>query len=86
MPFKTKKRKAAAKHHVVEINPGGTVSYTGGSRYLDEGSGEKSGSNKVLDRANGADLKSELSRILLLAGVIIGLQLALKLVDLPILK
>lgn len=88
MPFKTKKKKLAAIKHRVAVSAGGGVSY----RIVEEPAivaknGETSRRNLAqVDSFDGPDVKNELVRIVLLAGIIIGLQLALKLTNLPFLN
>lgn len=86
MPFKTKKKKVAASHNRLSYTTSGFVSYspvehfkkvaTESTRVVPE-SGH-------LTSSEGLEVKSELVKIIVLAGVIIGLQIALKLSNLRI--
>lgn len=88
MPFKTKKRKIAALHNRVSYTTGGFVSYTRvlGSAKVDTESEKLVKGTGHVTLSEGLKVKSELVKIIVLAGAIIGLQIALKLSNLPIFK
>lgn len=86
MPFKTKKKKVAANKHRIVFDPSGSVGYQALDKEEYVESQQKSKKIEEKSTFAGRDVHLELFKILLLAGLIIGLQLALKLVNLPFLK
>lgn len=90
MPFKTRKKKQAALKNRVAISMDGAVSYTSFAQTKEaEKSREESYARRVdvLDgELNLPGFKREILKIVLLAALIIGFQLALKFSNLPILK
>ena len=87
MPFKTKRRKLAAAKHRVLINESGVVSW---NRLDSPGPARKKvKASYAIDEVGLLSLpevKRELTHIVLLASIIMGLQLALKLTNLPFLS
>ena len=90
MPFKTRKKKQAALKNRVAVSASGAVSYTGFAQMKEtEKSREESHARRmdVLEgELNLPGFKKEIVKIVLLATLIIGFQLALKFSNLPILK
>ena len=83
MPFKTKRQKLAASgRHTISFSDTATVAYKNRSvsdnREAVSTPGPSKKSVKIID-ADYRFVKAELSRIILLAAMIIGLQVALKL-------
>ena len=83
MPFKTKNRKVAAKNrHFVNFNDNVIVSYSGGKQSAMRTKHSHDSESGKVSRTIEADysfVKRELRKITLLATLIIGLQIALKL-------
>lgn len=89
MPFKTKSKKIAAGKHRIALTEDGLVAYSKGivgETKHDPVKGKNVGTYASGSTVLGSDIKSELFRIVLLASGIIGLQLALKLSNIPIFK
>ena len=90
MPFKTRKKKQAAIKHRVAVSVNGAVSYTG---FVEKGQSPKSPDKGALRHMEELDselnlpgFKKEIIKIVLLATLIIGFQLALKFSNLTFLK
>lgn len=90
MPFKTKKKKQAALKNRVAVSASGSVSYSGFAETKEQvqrPDGVSSKHQNALDlELNLPRFKGELVKIVLLAILIIGFQLALKFSNLPFLK
>lgn len=86
MPFKTKRHKiSAASRHVINYSNSATLSYSSKNSLKKEAA---ESSQIILKNVRTIEkdysfVKSELMKILLLATIIIGLQLALKFSNLP---
>lgn len=83
MPFKTRRQKASAAEKKISFSALGSVTYRGPS--LEKVSGavvDKLRMGELTGEVNGQEVKSELAKIVLLAGLIIGLQVALKVLHL----
>ncbi len=79
MPFKTRRHKQSAAEKKISFSALGSVTYKGPS--LEKVSGaavEKLRMSELTGEVDGQEVKSELVKIVLLAGLIIGLQIALK--------
>lgn len=89
MPFKTKKKKVSAVgRHVVNFSDNAVVSYSSAGQSQNQTQKTSGVENVKISRTIEADykfVKSELTRITLLAAMIIGLQIALKLSHFPFL-
>ncbi len=83
MPFKTKKKKVSAVgRHVINYSENAVVSYSSGKQSFIHAEGNSNDLNLKISRTIEADygfVKNELARISLLAAMIIGFQIALKL-------
>ena len=83
MPFKTKKKKVSAVgRHVINYSENAVVSYSSGKQSFIHTKGNSNELNVKNSRTIEVDygfVKNELTRISLLAAMIIGLQIALKL-------
>ncbi len=91
MPFKTKKKKLAALKNRVAVSASGAISYTTISdKKPEQAQGSLGGTTRYLGRLdtelNLPGFKREIIKIILLAALIIGFQLALKFSNLPFLK
>ena len=85
MPFKTRRRKVSAASRRLSFSSLGSVTY---KTAISESIDHKTGKNQVHKLTNDVEVgevKSELVKIVLLAGLIIGLQIALKILHLQIL-
>ncbi|MEK7580667.1 MAG: hypothetical protein AAB512_00130 [Patescibacteria group bacterium] len=90
MPFKTKRRKIAAKNRIV-FTESGVISYKVADHdeqvtVLGHSDAHKNVANRLTSEIDYKKLQSELTRIILLALFIIGLQLALKFSNIPLFK
>ena len=89
MPFKTRKKKVSAVgRHVINFSENTVISYSSGDRKVVQNKTTSSVEDVKYSRSIEADygfVKSELAKITLLAAMIIGLQVALKLSHLPLL-
>ncbi len=85
MPFKTKRHKQSAASRRVNFIEGGLVSYRREARVETIKTDDEKGKNlksSALGLAESYEyVRSELVKISILAGIIIGLQLALKLAN-----
>lgn len=94
MPFKTKRRKLSAAEKHIKFTEEGLISYTSNKEgiYKDEAD-NKSATASVRHRisglvteVDGVGVRRELTKIVLLAALIIGLQIALKISNLPLFR
>lgn len=83
MPFKTKKHKIAAGKHRVVISESGKISWTGKADDSSTAGGKKHYSASSESSIDKLGVKKELLHTGVLAGIIIGLQLALRILNLP---
>lgn len=83
MPFKTRRQKASAAEKKISFSALGSVTYKGPSLGKVSGAAvEKRRTGELAGEVDGREIKSELVKIVLLAGLIIGLQIALKVLHL----
>lgn len=89
MPFKTRRKKVSAVgRHVVNFSENAVISYSSDDRIVKQNKKTSDVEGVKYSRSIEADygfVKNELSKITLLAAMIIGLQIALKLSHLPLL-
>lgn len=90
MPFKTKRRKIATKNRII-FTGSGSISYKGighDEKVIPIGRLDTHGraENRLTSEIDYKKLQGELTRIILLALFIIGLQLALKFSNIPLFK
>lgn len=82
MPFKTRRQKESAASKKISISALGSVIYKSASHKKAGNGVEGHQIHKLTNEVDGHEVKSELVKIALLAGLIIGLQLALKVLHL----
>ena len=90
MPFKTRSKKIAAKNRVVFTGSGSVVykgiSHDDSTSYTKVAHKHEDAGDRLTSATDYKKLQGELTRIILLALLIIGLQLALKFSNIPLLK